>query len=172
MYVIMALSDFLKTERDLALLVFTKSELKIIERQVNGFSLTQSERNVLSRSVRPKLEFVRRCGVYEGEFRLKKAQDVKKIIADTVNVLKEIDGVRCVYLFGSVLTQSFDSRSDIDIAVEFRKISGKDAAIFFKNYNFQISERVDLSIFNLLPKNIRSQILKNGRKIYSNSGKN
>ena len=54
----MALLEFLKNNKN-ARKIFGKKELEIIFKQLEGMPLTQSERNRLSRDIKPKLEFIR-----------------------------------------------------------------------------------------------------------------
>jgi len=80
----MNLLQFLK-ENEEARRVFGKRELKIIEKQLQGISLTQSEKNRLSRDIRKKFKFIKDVARFENEFELKKAQIVK----DLINEAKE-----------------------------------------------------------------------------------
>ena len=52
--------------------IFGKRELKIIEKQLQGISLTQSEKNRLSRDIRKKFEFISKVSGFKEEFKLKK----------------------------------------------------------------------------------------------------
>jgi len=54
--------------------------LKIIEKQLWGVSLTQSEKNRLSRDIREKLRFIDKVSRFEDEFGLKKGGEVKKFV--------------------------------------------------------------------------------------------
>ena len=67
--------------------IFGKREIKIIEKQLMGVALTQSEKNRLSRDVRKKLEFIRKAARFEDEFGLKKGAEIKRIIDDSKDVL-------------------------------------------------------------------------------------
>ena len=71
MVVIMNLLKFLKGNDD-ARKVFGKREIKIIEKQLLGVKLTQSEKNRLSRDIRRKFKFIRDVFRFEKEFKLKK----------------------------------------------------------------------------------------------------
>lgn len=59
-------------ENENARKIFGKRELKIIEKQLFGINLTQSEKNRLSRDIRRKLEFIREAVKFSDEFELKK----------------------------------------------------------------------------------------------------
>ena len=78
----MAILHFLKTSPE-ARKIFGKRELEIIEKQLLGISLTQSEKNRLSRDIRKKLEFVKELSIYIKEFKLKKGAIIKQIINET-----------------------------------------------------------------------------------------
>jgi hypothetical protein len=54
----MGLLELLKKSEN-ARKIFGKRELKIIEKQMLGVNLTQSEKNRLSRDIRKKLEFIK-----------------------------------------------------------------------------------------------------------------
>ena len=65
--------------------IFGQRELKIIEKQLLGVNLTQSEKNRLSRDIRKKLEFIKEISRYEKEFKLKKGSEIKRLVKITVN---------------------------------------------------------------------------------------
>ena len=60
----MSLLNFLKNNEDIRKL-FGKRELIIIEKQLNGINLTQSEKNRLSRDIRRKLGVVKSLADYK-----------------------------------------------------------------------------------------------------------
>ena len=57
---------------------------------------------------------------------------------------------------------------DIDIAVEFIRISKNEAFDFRRNVMSQLPDKVDIQVFNLLPNKIKKSILKNHRVLYRN----
>src|SRR3989344_652228 len=67
--------------------IFGKKELGIMLSQLDGMPLTQSERNRLSRDIKPKLEFIKEISEFKDEFGLKKNQDARKIIYKAVNII-------------------------------------------------------------------------------------
>ena len=71
----MNLIDFLKKSKD-SRKIFGAGELKIIEKQLLGINLTQSEKNRLSRDIRKKLGFIKEASRFEEEFILKKGDIV------------------------------------------------------------------------------------------------
>ena len=54
----MSLINIIKTNKDIRK-IFGKKELVIIEKQLLGVSLTQSEKNRLSRDIRKKFEVIK-----------------------------------------------------------------------------------------------------------------
>ena len=82
----MSLIHFLKSDPN-ARKIFGKRELVIIEKQLLGINLTQSEKNRLSRDIRQKFNFIRAAGKFENEFSLKKSAEIKKIVEDTKKVI-------------------------------------------------------------------------------------
>ena len=77
MVVILQFQKFLKKNKD-ARKIFGKRELEIILRQLDGLPLRQSEKNRLSRDIKPKLEFIKDMNEFRDEFRLEKNQANKK----------------------------------------------------------------------------------------------
>jgi predicted nucleotidyltransferase len=165
----MSLIQFLKTDEN-SRKIFGKQELKIIERQLNGINLTQSEKNRLSRDIRPKLDFVRRLAKFEDEFILKKNQRNKELIQRTIHEILQDDlgsEVRTVLLFGSLANNEFTNRSDIDICVVFKKeITLKEATQFRIRVSGKLPEKIDIQVFNVLPFKIKKSIAENHRVLY------
>ena len=152
--------------------IFGRMELKIIEKQLEGINLNQSEKNRLSRDIRKKLEFIKEINKFENEFTLKKGTSIKKLINETT---KEIlndelrDKVKEIWLFGSVVENKITFRSDLDIAVHFKnKITKKEAFKFRARIAGRVSDKIDIQVFEFLSKKIRESILKNHKIIYKN----
>ncbi len=150
--------------------IFGKKELKIIEKQLWGAGLTQSEKNRLSRDIRKKFEFIKEIAKFSDEFGLKKASVTKEMINDALEAIKEHEWfwkIKEIIIFGSFVENRFHLFSDIDIAVKFKeKISEKDAFEFRKKVLGNISEKIDVQVYNLLPDKIKKEIDKNGKTIY------
>jgi len=165
----MTLLRFLKEAGDARKLFGTK-ELKIIEKQLRGFNLTQSEKNRLSRDIRPKLEFIREIAEFKDEFKLEKNQDNKRIIEKAVNVIlnDELrDSIEAILLFGSFADSSFTKESDIDICALFRNgISLKEATEFRIRVSGQLPEKVDVQAFNVLPQRVKRDIARNHKVLF------
>lgn len=168
MVVIMGLLKFI-SESGEARKLFGKKEIKIIEKQLLGVNLTQSEKNRLSRDIRQKLEFIKRIARFEDEFRLKKGEEIKQIIEEAVEIIKDdilSAKIKRIILFGSAVENNLALRSDIDIAVDFLDIIPADATLFRKRIFGKINKRVDLQVYNLLPDNIKKEIDEKGRILY------
>ncbi len=166
------LKEFLEGNAD-ARKVFGKKELQIILKQLDGAGLTQSERNRLSRDIKPKLEFIREAAGFKDEFELKKNQNNKRIIEKAVSVILKDrlkDEIDAILLFGSFADNSFTSMSDIDICVVFRKdLSLSDATRFRIRTAGQLPDKVDIQVFNALPQKIKKEIAANHKILHRSS---
>ncbi len=166
----MSLLNFLKQSENVRK-VFGKRELKIIEKQLNGANLTQSEKNRLSRDIRPKFEFIKKCANFEEEFKLKKGAQVKSIIQEAKEIIlndKISKEIKNIFLFGSVIENKLTLRSDIDIAVEFKNINIKEATNFRIRASGRTSNKIDIQVFNVLPNKIKKSIINKHKILYQN----
>lgn len=166
----MDLIQFLKTNENTRK-VFGKRELKIIEKQVNGIHLTQSERNRLSRDIRKKFQFIKEAFRFSDEFNLKKASSIKSLIQEAKEIILEHplrNKIKKIILFGSAIENKLTSKSDIDIAIEFSDINKKQSFDFRKNISGKLPEKADIQIFNVLPEKVKKEIKNKGRVIYKN----
>lgn len=164
----MSLLSFLQ-KNELARRVFGRRELKIIEKQLLGINLTQSERNRLSRDIRKKLEFIQAIARFEGEFALKKGAETKKKIEEVTEIiLKDIhhSRIKAVILFGSFVENTFTFHSDLDFAVVFEGINLKEATLFRKRVLGKAPEKADIQVYNLLPDKIKKEIDQKGKILY------
>ncbi len=164
----MDLITFLK-RNELSRKVFGERELKIIEKQLQGIALTQSEKNRLSRDIRPKFEFISKCINFEEEFKLKKGAINKKLVEEAVEVILEDKlrkKIKKILLFGSMIENKMTVRSDIDIAVEFKKINLKEATSFRIRISGKINDKVDVQVFNVLPEKIKKEIKEKHKLLY------
>jgi len=168
----MDLLSFLKSSKD-ARKIFGKQELKIIEKQLYGVSLTQSEKNRLSRDIRAKLDFIKNAVRFSDEFDLKKASLTKKIIEDVVEVIKEDEfssRISKIILYGSAAENLFTLKSDIDIVVVFDDINTANATSFRKRVLGRVDSRVDIQAYHTLPDKIKREIDVKGKVLYKNEG--
>ena len=148
--------------------IFGKRELRIIEKQLQGINLTQSEKNRLSRDIRKKLDFIKEAQIYITEFELKKGAEVKDQIAEVVEIIKRdklISKIRKIILFGSTAEGMRNFCLDIDIAVVFSEITREEAFGFRRRILGDI-EKVDLQVYNLLPDKIKKEIDLKGKVLY------
>ncbi|HLC72543.1 MAG TPA: nucleotidyltransferase domain-containing protein [Candidatus Nanoarchaeia archaeon] len=167
--VIMNLHHFLKSEHNVRKL-FGKKEIEIIGKQLEGSTLTQSEKNRLSRDIRPKLECIQSMAQFQDEFKLKKDQDNRRLIAVAVNTIVQDrlqENIRAILLFGSFANKSSTKHSDMDICVLFKQpLSLKEATAFRIRISGQLSEKIDVQVFNILPQKIKREIAKNHKVLY------
>jgi len=163
------LLKFLK-ENEYTRKIFGERELKIIEKQLQGVNLTQSEKNRLSRDIRKKFDFIKEASKFENDFELKKGDIIKKLISEAVEVIKEHEWfwkIKEIILFGSLVEKRFHLFSDIDIAVKFKNdLSNKDAYEFRKRILGNLPKKLDVQVYNALPEKIKKEIDKNGRIIF------
>lgn len=166
----MELIEFLKSNENIRK-IFGQRELKIIEKQLNGVSLTQSEKNRLSRDIRKKFQAIKDLSKFSEEFALKKGSLIKLSIEDTKKIIledKEAKKIKRIILFGSVIENKLILKSDIDIAVEFRNIIKKDATLFRARISGRVSKKIDVQVLNILPQKIKKEINEKGKIIYEN----
>lgn len=164
----MRLLNFLKNNPNTRK-IFGKRELKIIEKQLLGINLTQSEKNRLSRDIRKKFEFIEKASYLSEEFKLKKGaiindliQKTKEIILDNVISKK----IKTILLYGSAAKNTLTFKSDIDIVVEFTDINKKQATLFRKEIQGKIDEKVNIEVYNHLPNKIKESIKDNHKILH------
>ncbi len=163
------LLNFLKTNKNTRK-IFGKKELKIIEKQLFGINLSQSEKNRLSRDIREKLNFMMSINKFSDEFELKKGFIIKKIIEETQEILLEdvlSKRIKRIILYGSFVDNNMTFKSDIDISIDFLDINLKEATLFRKRVLGKINSKVDIQVYNYLPKNIKNEIDLKGKVIFT-----
>lgn len=154
--------------------IFGIRELKIIEKQLLGIKLKASEKTRLSRDIRKKLETVKILAPYIDEFNLKHGAEIKKIIKEAKEAILETEyysKIKKIILFGSAVENTLTFRSDIDIAVEFDKISKEEAFKFRVKISSRLPNKVDIQVYNVLPDKIKKAILNNHRILYEHGKK-
>ncbi|HLC71674.1 MAG TPA: nucleotidyltransferase domain-containing protein [Candidatus Nanoarchaeia archaeon] len=149
--------------------IFGQRELKIIEKQLLGINLTQSEKNRLSRDIRPKFAFIKEAARFEDEFKFKKGAIVK----ERINKIKEAilsdelyPRIKKIILYGSVAENYITFRSDIDLAVIFDTIEVSEATRFRIRALGKSPEKADIQVYNILSGKIKKEIDIKGRMIY------
>lgn len=167
--VIILFKTFLEQNEE-ARRIFGKKEIEIMLKQLDGFSLTQSEKNRLSRDIKPKLRFISESSGFIDEFELKKNQENKRVIDNSVKAILNDElkqNIMAILLFGSFADNSFTKSSDIDLAAVFKKdISLKDATLFRKRVLANLADKVDLQVFNVLPFKVKEDIARNHKVLY------
>jgi predicted nucleotidyltransferase len=164
----MSLLKFLK-ENENSRKIFGKRELKIIEKQIMGVNLTQSEKNRLSRDIRKKFEFIQEVSKFSTEFKLKKGIMNKELIERVKEkILKDelLNKIKRIFLFGSAAERELTLMSDIDIAVEFDKTGNQEAFEFRRRISRDFSDRLDIQVYNALPEKIKKEINEHGKIIW------
>ena len=149
--------------------IFGKGELNIIERQLLGINLTQSEKNRLSRDIRKKLNFIKDISKFKDEFNLKKAGKVKEMINEVLEDIlndKLRRNIKEIWLFGSVAKNEITVRSDVDIVVLFDEIDLREATKFRARIAGNFSKKLDIQVFRFLPEKIQKSILENHKILW------
>jgi len=167
------LLKFLKENKN-ARKIFGNRELKIIEKQLMGINLTQSEKNRLSRDIREKFKFIKDVSRFEDEFSLKKASIIRKMIEETLEVIKEhkdFRKIKKIIIFGGTVENKRGFHSDIDIAVKFDDIEKKEAGKFRIHVLGRVNDKMDVQVYNTLPKKIKDEINKKGKVLYERKNK-
>jgi len=150
--------------------VFGRREIKIIEKQLLGVNLTQSEKNRLSRDIRKKLEFISKISGFENEFKIKKGAEIKKITNETKEIILEDElniKIQKIVLYGSAVENKLSLSSDLDLAVVFDKIAVAEATLFRKRISGKVNEKIDIQVYNHLPDKLKKEIDEKGKIIYS-----
>src|SRR3989338_58085 len=168
MVVILKLKEFLINNKN-ARKIFGKKEIEIILKQLDGISLTQSEKNRLSRDIKPKFEFIKEASKFGDEFELKKDADSLRLVDKAVQLILDDelkDRIMAILLFGSHAGGVVTKRSDIDICVIFTDISLREATKFRIRIMGRLPEKVDVQVFNILPQKIKREIARNHKVLY------
>jgi len=166
----MSLINFLKDNKNTRKL-FGERELKIIEKQLHGINLTQSEKNRLSRDIRKKFEFIREVIRFSNDFELKKGSIIKEYIEEAKEViLNDIlhKKIRRITLYGSVVENKLSFKSDIDLAIEFYNTSLSEATTFRKRILGEVNQKIDIQVYNYLPNKVKMEIQLRGKILYEN----
>ncbi len=149
--------------------IFGKREIEIILKQIEGGKLSQTEKNVLSRDIRPKLKFIEKLNSCRDEFELKHNQTNKKLIDKAVKeILKHPlkERIKAILLFGSFADNSFIWKSDIDICVVFGSVGVKEAFDFRAEVMGTLPDKLDIQVFNEIPQKLKKSIAENHKVLY------
>ncbi|MEN7982628.1 MAG: nucleotidyltransferase domain-containing protein, partial [Nanoarchaeota archaeon] len=161
----MTLINYLKKSKNVRLL-FGKSEIEIMKKQLMGLELSPSERTRLSRDIRKKIQVVEELAKYKNEFALKKSQEVNFIINETKEIILEKfkNNVSKIILFGSYAENTQNKNSDIDITIKLS--NSKNASRIYAQILGETSKKVDIHLYEKLPLKIRKEIDKKGKIIF------
>ena len=85
MVVILMLKELINSKN--ARKIFGKKEIEIVLKQIEGMRLTQSEKNRLSRDIRPKIDFIKQATEFKNELDLKKNLENLKLIENAKNII-------------------------------------------------------------------------------------
>ena len=169
----MSLLKFIKTN-PLSTKIFGKKELEIIQKQLLGISLSQSEKNRLSRDIRPKFRFIKEAIPFQEEFELKKDTEAIMIVEKARNAIlldplhREVEAI---LLFGSHVKKEVSPVSDIDICVVLTgDVSREDSFKFRMRVLGELPEKADVQVFNVLPQKIKRDIARKHRLLYKKTG--
>ncbi len=149
--------------------IFGKRELVIMQKQLLGVPLKESERTRLSRDIRKKLEVIKELSKFSLEFNLKKGAEIKRIIEEVKEIIfqnKLFSRIKKIILFGSAVENKLTLNSDIDIAVEFNKITKEEATNFRREVMGKLNEKVDIQVYNVLQNKIKKEISGKGKVLY------
>lgn len=149
--------------------IFGRRELAIIDKQMRGVRLTQSEKNRLSRDIRRKFAAIAALAPHSAEFRLKPGSEAKRELEDAKEAILESSlsrEIRRIIAYGSFVEGTLSLSSDIDVAVEFEKISPREATRFRREVSAKVSEKIDVQVYNMLPEKVRKEIRAKGRILY------
>src|SRR3989344_3399773 len=134
--------------------IFGKRELEIIEKQLLGIKLKNSEKTRLSRDIRKKFLAIKELSDYSFYFNLKKGILIKEVIVES----KYFSRIKRIVLFGSYAENQATFRSDVDIAVELSSIDAKESVRFRLDVISKVPEKIDIQVYNVLPDKIKKEI--------------
>lgn len=100
---------------------------------------------------------------------------LQKLIREKLELLSDSFyrelGIKLVYLFGSFVTERFDNRADVDIALLFED-GLKSTELFRRSALFQakaakiIDTKLDVSILNLASPLLKYEVVVNGEILF------
>jgi|SRR3989344_296122 len=154
--------------------IFGKRELIIIEKQILGVPLKESERTRLSRDIRKKFDAIKELSRFKSEFYLKKGSEIKNMIEEAKEIILQnrlFPKIKEIILFGSAIENKLTLSSDIDLAVKFLDVSRDDASRFRREILGNINKRLDIQVYNMLPKKIKNEIDAKGKILYEKKDK-
>ncbi len=98
--------------------ILTDREREVIRKKLENKRLNQLDSNILTRSVRPKLEAIKSIDANHLMQRLKYNQKSISIENKIRNlILKNLRGVRAIIVYGSYVINNYDNYNDIDVLI-------------------------------------------------------
>jgi predicted nucleotidyltransferase len=163
----MTLINYLEKNKN-ARLLFGKSEIEIIKKQLMGLELSPSERTRLSRDIRKKVQTIDELSKYKNEFSLKKSQEIKFILEETKEIIIEKfkDNLNEIILFGSYAQNTQNKNSDVDIAIKLK--NSKNSGKILVQILGEVPKKIDVQLYEKLPVKIKKEIDKKGKIIFKN----
>lgn len=153
--------------------LFGKRELAILEKQLWGVDLSQSEKNRLSRDIRRKMNAIALIRLSPADVELKKGAEWKERVEETLEILRSSSWfslIRRITLFGSSVNGNRHLLSDIDLCVELDETASHQSGLFRLQINGLLPEKVDLSAFNELDEKVKSAV-RQGKILYERADK-
>ncbi|MEK6871825.1 MAG: nucleotidyltransferase domain-containing protein [Nanoarchaeota archaeon] len=98
--------------------LITRKEMAIINKKMQGHSLTQNESNILSKSIRPKLKEIKKINADMLLNRIEynqKARVIEHKIQELVTA--SVKKVESIILFGSAVQTNYKTYNDIDLLI-------------------------------------------------------
>jgi predicted nucleotidyltransferase len=163
----MTLINYLEKNKN-ARLLFGKSEIEIIKKQLMGLELSPSEKTRLSRDIRKKINTIEELSKYKNEFSLKKSQEIKFILEETKEIIIEKfkDNLDEIILFGSYAQNTQNKNSDIDVAIKLK--NSKNSEKILVQILGEVPKKIDVQLYEKLPTKIKKEIDKKGKIIFKN----
>jgi len=159
---------FLKSNKNVRK-IFGEKELGIIEKQLFGQDLTQSEKNRLSRDVRKKFDFIKEASEFDDDvFKLKKGAFIHEIIDDAVDVIKK-DALN--EKVNKIIKYNSEESKITDIFVIFSDIDDKEVVEFRRRMLNKTNSRINVRVYNFLSKKIKESIDEKGKVLHEISNK-
>ena len=105
--------------------IITRREREIINKKLNGSSLTQNEANILSKAIRPKLREIDRVDAGKLLSRLEynqKGGAIEGRVREIVLTVKGMSRVEVIIICGSAIQTNYKEYNDIDVIVGIKGV--------------------------------------------------
>ncbi|HPN18556.1 MAG TPA: nucleotidyltransferase domain-containing protein [Chitinophagales bacterium] len=98
--------------------------------------------------------------------------DLQDIESKIISLLTSTANVKAIYLYGSIITEYFNSESDIDIAVLLdKKIDFLELFELNSNLAKELGKDIDLVQLDNVSTVLQFQVIQNGKRIFCNDEK-